>query len=229
MILCPRSIPHRYMPNTTCIATSIWGNFHTIMNDDTKESFLDPSNIYLGKRLERERLARKMSRYELAKIAGVSPNSIANWEKAGTPEGKFPPLPKIIRLCKIFDIDPRSIFDLVVWTENQDGFFTEQSESTSSDTALPEDGPQQFSFVHHWATEPEWLRWKPTVQDRDDMYAHFMTIHHEQDVIIEKLNSLLDEKKERPNLDKKLDRSLNTTNEQAVGAASNETPKTEDQ
>jgi transcriptional regulator with XRE-family HTH domain len=68
----------------------------------------------VGELIAAARGQKGMTRTKLAEISRISPNSMAKYEKAGQDDGKYPPLPKLVRICEILEIDPRSIFDLLM-------------------------------------------------------------------------------------------------------------------
>ncbi len=128
--------------------------------------------VGLGGRLERERISRKLSRAKLAEMAGVSPNSLAKWEKAGQPDGKYPPLPKLTRLCKILEIDPREIFNTVYQQE-------ECRIDPSLNEEIPFNNPDYFDFVDHFASDLDWTKWSLPVKDIEDLNGTLDSIHGE--------------------------------------------------
>lgn len=66
----------------------------------------------LGAIIRQAREDAGISRTGLAKITGISPNSMVKYEKAGEPEGKFPSLQNMAKIAQKLDIDPRRIFDM---------------------------------------------------------------------------------------------------------------------
>tara|TARA_E500000305_G_scaffold99084_2_gene91049 strand:- start:1327 stop:1860 length:534 start_codon:yes stop_codon:yes gene_type:complete len=79
--------------------------------EDSGESFDFSGSV--GKTLKRARTQKGLSRAKVAEFIGISPNSLVKYELAGEDGGQFPPLPKLVRLCELLEIDPRLIFDII--------------------------------------------------------------------------------------------------------------------
>jgi transcriptional regulator with XRE-family HTH domain len=110
----------------------------------------------LGDLLMRERITRNLSRAKLAEMAGVNANSLAKWEKAGLPDGKYPPLPKLSRLCQILEIDPRHVFNLVYMQEEQKRVALPFGEDHGElGERLSYDGDDAFNFVSYFQGKKE--------------------------------------------------------------------------
>lgn len=102
----------------------------------------------------RTRVTRNLSRAKLAEMAGVNANSLAKWEKAGMPDGKYPPLPKLTRICQLLEIDPRYIFNIVYMREEQkwsapNGDISEASKNPIFETT------DSFNFVKYFKAKSE--------------------------------------------------------------------------
>ncbi len=68
----------------------------------------DRDQIPLGELLLTARLAKKLSRAQLAEQVGISENSLVRYEKAGfDKDGQFPPSSKLAMLCFKLGISPR--------------------------------------------------------------------------------------------------------------------------
>jgi transcriptional regulator with XRE-family HTH domain len=60
---------------------------------------LDPNEI--GRRIAAARRRKGWTQLDLALRAHVSPSSISKWER-----GRLPPVPQLIRLAEVMEIDP---------------------------------------------------------------------------------------------------------------------------
>jgi transcriptional regulator with XRE-family HTH domain len=60
---------------------------------------LDPNEI--GRRIAAARRRKGWTQLDLALQAHVSPSSISKWER-----GRLPPVPQLIRLAEVMEIDP---------------------------------------------------------------------------------------------------------------------------
>lgn len=69
-----------------------------------------PFRQTVGGMIWRAREKKGISRAHLAKVTGISQNSLAKYEKAGEEDGQYPPLPKMALLCKELELDPRIVF-----------------------------------------------------------------------------------------------------------------------
>lgn len=69
----------------------------------------------LGEIIRDAREAKGMSKAHLSKISGVSQNSLVKYEKCGIEDGIEPSLKNIVRIAAALDIDPRRIFDSIVF------------------------------------------------------------------------------------------------------------------
>lgn len=173
----------------------------------------------LGGRLERERVSRKLSRAKLAELAGVNQNSLAKWEKAGQPGGKYPPLPKLTRLCKILEIDPREVFDTVFQSE-------EFQHDPNLGGGIPFNNPDYFSFKEHFATDLDWTGWSLEVQDIESLNSHLGSIAGELHYYGQRLRRLEQALNENgPDQEDPGRPSQNPS--EAVGAAADQTPRKE--
>ena len=79
----------------------------------------------IAKIIKEERTLRKMTQDELAKVLGVTQDSISLWEKGK----RIPDTIYIIELCKYFDISA----DYLLCLKDIDGSKIEQSEKTIND------------------------------------------------------------------------------------------------
>ncbi|MDW3205297.1 MAG: helix-turn-helix transcriptional regulator [Alphaproteobacteria bacterium] len=175
----------------------------------------------LGGMLERERLSRKLSRAKLAELAGVNPNSLAKWEKAGLEDGKYPPLPKLTRLCKILDIDPRDVFE-VVYRESEKQAPTD----IDPETGIAFEDPDAFSFKRHFQE-------KGAERDYGYLHGKLGLIEHYLEQLFEKvekvdtrLGVVTDHKENGPDRD---DPGRPSQNPSAAVSAASDQPKEEDQ
>jgi transcriptional regulator with XRE-family HTH domain len=175
----------------------------------------------LGGRLELERISRKLSRAKLAELAGVNPNSLAKWEKAGQAGGKYPPLPKLTRLCKILEIDPREIFNTVYEQEE----FREDPEIGGG---VPFNNPDYFNFVDHFASDTDWTKWQLSVKNFQDLNDTLMSMHGELHFYGQRLKTLEHTLKKNGSDHEDPSRPLQNT-PKAVDAASNHLEKEDDQ
>ena len=73
-----------------------------------------PDIILLGDYLRFEREKKGWPRTTLAKFARMSPNSLVKYERAGYPDGQYPPIPKLAKICELLDIDPTQAFEHVL-------------------------------------------------------------------------------------------------------------------
>lgn len=69
----------------------------------------NPFFATVGSMIWRTREDKGISRAHLAKVTGISQNSLAKYEKAGEQDGQYPPLPKMALLCKELELDPREV------------------------------------------------------------------------------------------------------------------------
>jgi len=67
----------------------------------------------LGEAIRWSREQKGINRTKLARITGISPNTLVKYEKAQLPDGKIPSLPKMVTLARILELDPRMIFELL--------------------------------------------------------------------------------------------------------------------
>lgn len=67
----------------------------------------------LGELIRDAREARGMTRSKLAEFTGITANSLIRYELAGTPDGKYPPVKKLVLICEVLEIDPRNAFDAI--------------------------------------------------------------------------------------------------------------------
>lgn len=110
-----------------------------------------------GKLGELIRIAREkkgLSRTKLAEFAGFSANSMVRYELAGTPDGKYPPAQKLVKICRVLEIDPRNAFDAMLNDVDQ----TEEQD--------------RFRFSFHFRTNEDWRNWKLQVKDIETLNDH---------------------------------------------------------
>ncbi|MEQ8284440.1 helix-turn-helix transcriptional regulator [Thalassospira sp.] len=69
--------------------------------------------LSLGELIRRTREKRGMSRTGLAKMTGISPNSMVKYEMAGQPQGKYPSLLNAAKISMALSIDPRWMFEML--------------------------------------------------------------------------------------------------------------------
>ncbi|WP_417824644.1 helix-turn-helix transcriptional regulator [Thalassospira lucentensis] len=67
----------------------------------------------LGEAIRRMREKRGMSRTGLAKLTGISPNSMVKYEMAGQPDGKYPSLLNAAKISMALSLDPRWMFEML--------------------------------------------------------------------------------------------------------------------
>jgi len=68
---------------------------------------LEHEYVPLGELLLNARLERRLSRADVGKMAGISENSLARYERAGIEkDGQYPPSPKLAALCFALQIPP---------------------------------------------------------------------------------------------------------------------------
>ncbi|TQV81906.1 helix-turn-helix domain-containing protein [Denitrobaculum tricleocarpae] len=82
------------------------------MTDPDKTATPEPT---LGQVLRRAREQKGMQRTRLSEFSGINVNSIARYELAGQDGGKYPPMQNAIKLCYLLDLDPRTIFDSMLF------------------------------------------------------------------------------------------------------------------
>jgi len=91
-------------------------------------------------------------------MTNISPNTLAKYEQAGEELGQFPSSINLVRLCTVLEIDPREIFDVIA--------FSDENEKTGN----------PFSFQWRFGTENEWSRWLIEYEDFSEMKKHLFDL-----------------------------------------------------
>ncbi len=157
-------------------------------------------------RLIRKRREQKgIARTRFAKMVGISPNSMVKYEMPMAEGGKVPGTANLAKMCELLEIDPREVFDVI----------------NRNPTESPYD--HQFSFVHHFASDDDFLNWKLSVQnieDLNDSLDNQMAEFHFFSQQLKKIENTVNEMKNGPD-QKDPSRSMNSKNNtEAVDAAS---------
>ncbi|MBW7849695.1 MAG: helix-turn-helix transcriptional regulator [Rhodospirillales bacterium] len=121
--------------------------------------FLAVGDFTLGRFMRTVRERKGMSRVKLAEFAGINKNTMAKYELAGEDGGKHPPIHKLVKICEILEIDPRNVFDCIL-----------------NETISPE--PRKFRFSSHFRTGDDWLYWKLSIKNIDDLNNELDHIAH---------------------------------------------------
>ncbi|WP_227948270.1 helix-turn-helix transcriptional regulator [Sneathiella sp. HT1-7] len=87
------------------------------MNSPTSQRPAASPYAPLGQIIEQKRKDKGMTRAALAKFAGISPNSMVKYEKAGEADGKYPSMVNMAKIAEILEFDPRKIFECIANTE----------------------------------------------------------------------------------------------------------------
>ena len=85
----------------------------------------------LGEVIRKAREVKGITRVKLAEFIDASINSMIKYEKAGDTDGQYPPLPKLVKICELLEIDPRRAFEML---------------AISGDVEVKND----FNFDHHF-------------------------------------------------------------------------------
>lgn len=131
----------------------------------------------IGGKLRHARVNAGLSRAKLAKMAGVSPSSLTNWELSTQEGGKYPPLLKLVRLCEILEIDPRELFDIALPEIHGDGV----GPAVDGYMARP-DGTPWFTFKDRFATDTDWANWSLRIKQIEDLEVTLDSMFHQMDL-----------------------------------------------
>lgn len=166
MMWPPLGLWHRRRERRGCVYVILSGNF-THMNDETQNS--DPwwdisiGLVPLGDTIRSAREEKGVSRTALARIVGISHNSMLKYEKAGYPDGQYPSLPVMTRIARHLELDPRELFD----------------RSISDPNVIAPMEAKSFRFSDHFRTDEEWLNFRISIRDADDLSAAIHSIHYD--------------------------------------------------
>ena len=69
-----------------------------------------PFTQTVGSMISQKREEKGITRAHLAKTTGITQSSLAKYERAGFPDGAFPPIPKMALICMELNLDPRQVF-----------------------------------------------------------------------------------------------------------------------
>lgn len=126
----------------------------------------------LGELIRAAREEKGMSRTKLAEFTEISPNTMVRYELAGTPNGKYPQVKRLIKICDVLEIDPRNAFDAI----NMEKSERQQDLSDLSD--LPPAPPleeilkpkfiDRFRDLEQWKNVPSLLQKMIDVEKLDD-------------------------------------------------------------
>lgn len=93
------------------------------------ESIVGDADVALGDVLKRARNAKGYTLKRLSEVTGINQNSLAKYERAGYPNGAFPPLDKFTTLCVHLDLDPRDgMVEVVDDDVDTTGLFSDRNE-----------------------------------------------------------------------------------------------------
>jgi len=149
-----------------------------IMDDEFEDMVSDehrlPKEFWgIGGKLRHARVNAGLSRVKLAKMAGVSPSSLTNWELSTQEGGKYPPLLKLVRLCEILKIDPRELFDIALDEIDTDrGKLIDDNERGLKVWS-------EFRFTDFFATNTDWANWKLEVKQVEDLQNALTAMSHQ--------------------------------------------------
>jgi len=158
--------------------TPNWGFIVPIMDDEFEGMVSDelrlPKEFWgIGGKLRHARVNAGFSRAKLAKMAGVSPSSLTNWELSTQEGGKYPPLLKLVRLCQILKIDPRELFDIALDEVDPDRGALVQDEERGVKYW------DEFRFTEFFATDTDWANWKLEVKQVEDLENALAFMSHQ--------------------------------------------------
>lgn len=122
-------------------------------------------------RLRRERMG--LARTKLAEFTGISPHTMVKYEKAGEPEGKFPSLPKLTKICEVLEIDPRIVLDRV----SEFNFFAEKDPLAEGEIPFE----SAFNFSSHFRTESEWNDIRFSITETIEINEQYSVLEHRLD------------------------------------------------
>jgi transcriptional regulator with XRE-family HTH domain len=119
-----------------------------------KEEHITVGNTKLGDLIRLVREKRGLPRTKVAEFADIPANSMVRYELAGTEGGKYPSLQKLIRICKVLELDPRNAFDAIC------------NDPNSGVSLAPYD---EFRFTERFRSNEDWLTWKHSVKSIEDL------------------------------------------------------------
>ena len=162
-----------YFPYTEKITLTFMqmGNNCTFMTSKNLKTFKDFEHLYnptLGQVLEKARRDKGYTRLKLAELANINSSSLAKWEKAGSRDGKYPPLPKLANLCFVLDIDPRIVFDCNGVLEDELKVIDIEDVDIGDSELYQQE--KKFSFVSKYKTKIDnLLDWKLEISDFEEL------------------------------------------------------------
>lgn len=165
----------------------------------------------LGKLIRLAREEKGWPRTKLAEFAGISPNTMVKYEKAGEEGGQYPSSENLKKICELLEIDPRNAFDAIGY------------ESSGSTDPFVE----RFSFTDHFRTGMDWLNWKHSVKSIDDLNSAFDNVFGELHYVSQRLGRIEAALKTNGSGDvgDVPSRPVNSDDIEAVGAASTSNPQ----
>lgn len=124
-------------------------------------------NSTLGELIRAAREDKGLSRTKLAEFADITPNSMVRYEKAGTPDGKYPSALKLVKICEVLEIDPRNAFDAI----KNESYLADLEDNPVPEGKVPSVERFGLRFSNHFRTDDDWLNWKLSVKDVEELNA----------------------------------------------------------
>lgn len=173
-----------YSVNRGLRSVILIGNITHMDDTSTKQNadfdpLFDGPKRCLGDVIREAREAREISRSGLARLIGVSHNSMLNYEKAGHENGQYPPLLIMVKLADRLDLDPRIIFDFAI-----------------DDTEIEQSSNNHFS--DKWRSNVEWIDYSMSIKNAEtlndsvsDIAYHLYSNDQKIDRILKMLGGLV--------------------------------------
>lgn len=122
-------------------------------------------NFTLGELIRKAREDKGLSRTKLAEFAGITPNSMVRYEMAGTSDGKYPPVKKLMKICEVLELDPRNAFDAVKYED----YLIDVEKNISSKDENPYEDKFGFRFSVHFRADNDPHILKYDINSVEDM------------------------------------------------------------